>query len=163
MTTYIPFVPSNSTAPRFIATFDEEQYIVIATWNVASQRYYLNIYSIIGNWVCTIPLIQTENGVNIIQLTPDTLGNVLKITIANTVWRAPGRLVRFTIEYCQPDDINGTYDCLMLNSNTFTIPMPATRDQINVYGSATRMINMVEGYFKTSRMIYRNNNFEITP
>jgi hypothetical protein len=164
MTTYIKFIPSNSVAPRFTTTFDEDSYTIIVTWNVASQRYFINVYSIVGNWICTVPMIETEIGNKITDISYDKYNNVLVVTINGNLWRPPGMIVKFDIENCVPDDINGSYDCLMLNSNTFTIPAPvATRGQVTILGSATRFMNLVAGYFQSSSLIYRNRMFEVRP
>jgi hypothetical protein len=163
MTTYIKFTPSNSVAPRFTAVFDEESYTVIVTWNVSSQRYFINVYSISGNWICTVPMIETAAGVNIVNLNPNINNGTMEVTVESPYWRPLGQIVEITIANCQPDDINGTYDSLVIDRNVFTIPMPASRGQITVLGSASRLMNMLAGYFKTSSLVYRNGMFEVSP
>jgi hypothetical protein len=163
MTTYIQFLPSNVVAPRFTTTFDDDQYTVIVTWNLASQRYFLNIYGSNNNWICTVPLIGTSPGVDIINLNPNVNNNTMEVTVASPYWRPLGQIIKMTIENCQPDDINGSYDCLIIGRNVFTIPMPASMGQVTVLGSASRLINMIEGYFQTSSLVFRNMMFEVRP
>lgn len=56
-TTYIDFTPSASAPFQFQATLDGAVYTVILTWNLFGQRYYVNIYTLDGTRVLSIPLI----------------------------------------------------------------------------------------------------------
>lgn len=56
-TTFIDFVPSSSAPFQFQATLDGSVYTVTVTWNVFGQRYYVNIFTLDGTRVLTIPLI----------------------------------------------------------------------------------------------------------
>jgi hypothetical protein len=87
----------------------------------------------------------------------------MEVTVENPRWRPTGQIVQMVIENCLPDEINGTYDCLMINQQTFTIPTPATHGQVTTLGSASRFMNMIAGYFQTSILIYRNGSFEVRP
>lgn len=56
-TTYVDFVPSASAPFQFQATLDDTVYTVVVTWNLFGQRYYVNIFTLEGVRVLTIPLI----------------------------------------------------------------------------------------------------------
>lgn len=62
MTTYVDFTPSNYQPFQFQAELDGETYTVLVTWNLFGQRYYLNITSLAGTQVATIPMIGSPNG-----------------------------------------------------------------------------------------------------
>jgi hypothetical protein len=163
MTTYVQFKASNIVAPQYHITLDNDTYLLVVTWNLSSQRFYINIYATGGVWICTVPLIETEIGNNITSMNYDDLQRVMVVTIDSDLHRPPGQIVRFTIENCQPNSVNGTYYCLMLNSNTFTFPLPIDPGKISILGSATRLSNMIEGFFQTSSLVYRSSMFEIRP
>lgn len=74
MTSYL-FTPSSTANFQFQPTLDGQQYNVIATWNVFGSRYYINIYTLSGALVYTMPLIGSPPGFNISllpQLNPYT-------------------------------------------------------------------------------------------
>lgn len=163
MTTYIPFAPSNIAAPQFMATFDGNQYSIVITWNISSQRYFINVYGLDGTWICTVPLIGTSSGVNITALSYDPTQGVMDATVESPNWRPVGQILSMYIENCQPDVINGAYDCLMITPNTFSFPISADPGQATVLGSASVFMNMIAGYFKQSSLIFRNSMFEVRP
>jgi hypothetical protein len=51
------FQPSNSANFTFNATFDGVAYNVVVNWNYWAQRYYVNVYTINGQIVYTLPQI----------------------------------------------------------------------------------------------------------
>lgn len=69
-TTFVDFVPSASAPFQFQATLDGSIYTVIVTWNLYGQRYYINIFTLDGVRVLTLPLIGSDG--NPAQFTADT-------------------------------------------------------------------------------------------
>lgn len=59
------FAPSPSGPFTFTPTLDGTQYTAIVTWNVFGQRYYVNIYTLQGVRICTVPMIGSPNDVNL--------------------------------------------------------------------------------------------------
>lgn len=59
MTTLIPFNPSNSSTPPFsvTVTLDSTSYQLIATWNLAGQRWYVQLQDQSSNVIWMGPLI----------------------------------------------------------------------------------------------------------
>lgn len=57
MTTVTPFVPSLLAPFQFQPTLDGQVYTVIVTWNLAGQRYYVNVYTLQGVLIASLPLI----------------------------------------------------------------------------------------------------------
>lgn len=70
MATIIPFVPSDVAAPQFQATLDGATYTITITWNVAGQRYYINVYASDGSRVLTTAMVGSPNGYDINLLGP---------------------------------------------------------------------------------------------
>lgn len=54
MTTYIDFAPQPNIPFQFNATLDDQQYVVLCTWNLYGQRYYVNVYDLQGNLIVAI-------------------------------------------------------------------------------------------------------------
>ncbi|MBV8060464.1 MAG: hypothetical protein JO253_02920 [Alphaproteobacteria bacterium] len=57
MATIIPFNQSPTANFQFEATFDGKSYIVIVTWNLFGQRFYVNIYDTTGVLILSMPMI----------------------------------------------------------------------------------------------------------
>lgn len=57
--TTIPFIPSDTASPPFqvVITLDGSAYTLSATWNIAGQRWYVQITDLSGNLVLNTPLI----------------------------------------------------------------------------------------------------------
>ena len=65
MTTYVPFVPSQTGAPQFQATFDGELCTVVVRWNLAGQRYYVAVYDQTNALVVNRALVGSPLGYDI--------------------------------------------------------------------------------------------------
>jgi hypothetical protein len=163
MTQRFAFVPSNVAAPSFQATLDKDLYAVSVTWNVSSQRYFVNVYSAGAALVMSVPLTVSPKGVELAALDWDANQRVVVAQLKDPWWRDAGQIVRYTIEDCEPDTFNGTFDCLTITPNSFSFPMIANPGQAKVLGSVNRYLNMLAPWFKTSTMIYRGNAFEVRP
>jgi hypothetical protein len=174
MTTIIPFLPSNIRAPRFVAQFDGDDHNVIITWNISAQRYYVNVYDSTGVWIITIPLIQTPPTRKIESLIYDRARNIVVATMSSpTEWPVPlspagivtkpGTIVDYTLENFTPTTYNGKQRSMQLDNVTFSYPVTQDPGPIQIYGTVSRILNMVSGVFKTSTLIYRNGAFEVTP
>jgi hypothetical protein len=57
MATLISFNPPPTSNFQFQATLDGQNYIVIVTWGLFGQRYYLNIYDTSGVLILAMPMI----------------------------------------------------------------------------------------------------------
>lgn len=174
MTTIIPFVPSNRIAPRFNATFDGNPYTVVMTWNISAQRYYINVYTVDGTWVVTVPLFQTPPARAVNLASWDPLQKLMTIEmLPPSEWPVPlppggavikpGTIVDYTLQGFQPATYNGIFRSLQLDGITFTFPLATDPGPLVVVGNVNRMLNMVAGVFQNSTMIFRNGSFEIDP
>lgn len=65
MTTYTAFTPTASAPFQFQPTFDGAVYTVIVTWNLFGQRYYVNVYTLSGTLVYSLPMIGSPPGYDI--------------------------------------------------------------------------------------------------
>lgn len=63
--TYIQFQPSDSAPFQFTATLDAVQYNVAVTYNIAGQRYYINIYDQQGALIVCKPMVSSPPGYDI--------------------------------------------------------------------------------------------------
>lgn len=174
MTTVIPFLPSKLRAPRFMATFDGDNYNVVVTWNVSAQRYYVNVYALDGTWIVTVPLVQTPPARPVSSVTYNILRRVATVQLTDpSTWPVPlskaglltppGTMIDYTLENFDPAVLNAKWRSLQVDTVTFSFPLADDPGQINILGSVSRMINMASGLFQTSTFIYRNGAFEVNP
>lgn len=64
------FTPSDTNVFQFQPTLDNSTFSVTVTWNVFGERYYVNISTLQGVLVYTIPLIGSPPDYNISLLPP---------------------------------------------------------------------------------------------
>jgi len=61
MATIVPFNPAPNAVFQFNPLLDGVTYVATTTWNLYSQRYYLNIYTVNQVLVFNIPLIASPD------------------------------------------------------------------------------------------------------
>jgi hypothetical protein len=163
MTQRFPFVSSNTVAPSFQPVLDGVQHLVVVTWNVSAQRFYINVYANDGALVCAVPLVGSSPGIELASVVWDANRRAAIAELTRPFWRPLGQIIVYTIQDCQPDAFNGLFNCLTESPTSFSYPMIANPGQIKVLGSANRCLNMIGPWFTTSSMIFRNNAFEVNP
>jgi hypothetical protein len=174
MTTVVPFLPSNIKPFSFSAIFDNSQYNVTVTWNVSSQRFFINIYDVTGAWILTTPMVQSPPGRDVESVYYDPFMNVIQITLVDpSLWplplspgginTKPGTMIDYVLRGFQPITYNGSFRALHINETVFTFPMSTNPGPLVIAGSVNRMLNMVDTIFRTSSLIYRSGAFEIDP
>ncbi len=65
MTTLVTFAPTQSSSFQFQAVFDDTAYTVVVTWNLFGQRYYVNVYTVTGTLIYSLPLIGSPQNYDI--------------------------------------------------------------------------------------------------
>lgn len=60
-----PFAPSPNAPFTFQPTLDGQQYTAIISWNVFGERWYLNLYTLAGERVCTVAVAGSPNDADI--------------------------------------------------------------------------------------------------
>lgn len=65
MATLVNFVAPTVQPFTFQAMLDGITYTIVVNWNLGGARYYVNIYTIAGVRVLTIPMIGSPPGFNI--------------------------------------------------------------------------------------------------
>ena len=160
--TYIPFIPSLLQAPSFQVTLDGNIYNVTVTWNLAAQRYYINITQLDGTLVLCRALIGSPVGVEMESA-------VWKNGTVTVKTQAPHTLqinatLNLTIEGVTPDGYNGQVSAFIIDQNTFTYLLSADPGKMTVTGSVSQNLDLIEGYFTTSTLVFRtaNSQFEVT-
>lgn len=64
-TIYVPFNPAPNANFQFQATLDGNLYTIIVNWNLFGERFYINIFTLVGERVLSLPLIGSPNFYNI--------------------------------------------------------------------------------------------------
>jgi hypothetical protein len=166
MTTFFDFVPTSAGPFQFQPTLDGQVYTGIVTWNVFGRRYYLNLYDLSGALVFCMPLIGSPSGFPLQSLSW-AAGIVTATTEdgALTGEHNVGETVDLTIQGATPGGFNGSVAALITGGSTFTYAVAADPGPTVYPGNANQIINLVEGYFSTSTLVYRaaNKQIEVTP
>lgn len=166
MTTYFDFSPSSAGPFQFQPTLDGQTYTGIVTWNVFGRRYYLNLYQLSGERVFSLPLIGSPVGI-VLQSLAWSAGTITAVAAPDAFVGigAPGEVVDLVIQGASPSGYDGQFSALIVDGATFAYSFVGDPGP-NVYpGNAGPIINLVEGYFSASTLVYRaaNKQFEVTP
>jgi hypothetical protein len=174
VTTIIPFLPSNLVVPTFVATLDGDTYKVAVSWNIAAQRYYIDVYDSDDAWVVTVPLVATPPARKIESITYDPFRGVVTAQfVPPSQWPVPllpsglvtdpGTVVDYTLENFNPTVFNGLFRSIHINQLSFSFELVPNPGDVQVYGTVSRYMNLIGGLFTTSTLIYRNGAFEVSP
>lgn len=172
MTTLFPFQPP--TAPViFQPTLDGDLYQATITWNYYSQRFYITITDLVGNTIVSRAIVGSSSKQPLADL---SWQNGLATAVVQNPHGYPiGGLIELTISDAIPSGYNGIFECSILDDLTFTYPVagspwPALTSASGVEvaqatGTYSFDINLVEGYFQTSTLVYRGPlaQFEVAP
>lgn len=163
MTTYVLFQPSPLAPFSFQATLDGNPYIITIPWLLSGQRWYVQCQDTSGNLVFYLPLIGSPSGIGIENITW-SLGTVT-IQTQNPHGYAVGATIYLTVSGVSPSGYNGTYECLITSPTNITYDISDYPGQVSNVGSISYDINIADGYFTTSTLVFRDSSqtFEINP
>ena len=161
MAIFVPFQPSNVTAPRLFLTLDQV-YSLTVKWNVSAQRYYFDLYDSAGTWIVTRPLIETGPSSPIVGwlYRPDI--KVMQFTSGLPHFRSLGQISEGTIENADPPMLNGWWRYAAISAADRIFPMAQDPGKITQMGSVNHYVNLIRGYIPGWSMIFRNNQLEIS-
>ncbi len=161
MTAFFPFVPSPTAQFQFQPTFDGDEYTVTVTWNLFGRRYYINVFTLAGDLIVSLPLIGSTTGFTIESLSWQR-GKVEVVTAAPHGYDF-AKTLRLTISGVQPNGYNGLVDALITSVLTFTYPLADFPGGVTQpAGVVSYDIDMMAGYF-SSTLVFRTNQFEVNP
>lgn len=163
MTTIVPYAPQIGGPFSFQATLDGQQYIISVPWGLAGQRWFCSCTQLDGTPVFLLPLIGSPTGI-VIEGLSWANGTVTCMTSIPHGYQI-GMTIALTLIGSAPDAYNGSFLCLITGPDTFTYPLSADPGNATAFGVANYNINIAEGYFTTSTLIFRAqaSQFEITP
>lgn len=162
MTAYFDFQPASTGPFQFQPTLDGSIYTAIVVWNLFGQRYYVNLYSLGGALVFSVPLIGSPVGLNIETMTW-SLGTVTVQTIDPHGYKI-GTTLALNLSGCAPDPYNGDVRALVTAPDTITFPLAKDPGSATALGVLNYNISLAAGYF-TSSLVFRlaNQQFEVNP
>jgi hypothetical protein len=74
-----------------------------------------------------------------------------------------GEMVDYTLSNFTPNTYNGKFRSLQISPTAFTFQLTTDPGPLQVMGNADRLLNMVDGLFTTSTLVFRNGAFEVSP
>jgi hypothetical protein len=156
VTTLVPFTPSNLANFTFQPVLDGTTYSAVVTWNQYGQRYYLNISTLQGVLMLSIPLIASPDAISQTAIPNGT--QTLALTTRN-----PAIIAGMTVTGANVPagtTITGIYGQLVTTSEA--IPELSNTSAPQSSFEFTSSINLALGYFDTP-IIFRGSTqqFEI--
>jgi len=163
MTTYVTFAPSATSNFQFQCQLDGNTYNVVVTWSLFGARYYINVYSLAGVLIVSLPMTGSPNALNLSSAT--YANGIATVTTSDPHTFKVGSVVVLTVSNASPTDYNGTYQCRVLNNTQLSYPISTQPSASSTTGSIAYNINLLQGYFTTSTLVWRveNNQFEVSP
>lgn len=161
--TTIQFVPPPRSTFQFQPTLDGQTYSVEVVWSLFGRRWYVNVRSLDGQLVCNVPLIGSPIGVDMQSLTWEN-GRAVATTALPHGFRTLDTIA-LTIINCTPIEYNGDVRAFAATPTKLTWPLAANPGEASMLGHIDFNINIVGGYFTTSKLVYREalQQFEISP
>jgi hypothetical protein len=159
----VPFQPRVGVVFSFQATLDGQQYILSVPWGVAGQRWFLKCTTLSGVVIFLLPLIGSADGITL-ESVAWSLGKVTLVTSAPHGIKI-GTVALLTVSGVAPGAFNGTFPCSAIDEMTLTYPLPGNPGTVTALGLVAYNINIGQGYFSTSSIVFRQSsqNFEVTP
>lgn len=163
MTTFVLFRPTTFAPFSFVATLDGQQYTITITWNVFGQRWYFNATALDGTPVVSEGLVGSSSAVAIAALSWSH-GFVTAVTAVPHGY-VIGATAALTVSGCVPDMFNGAVRALVVDDDTLLWPVTSDPGTPTQLGAVSADIDLVEQYFETSAVVFREatQQFEITP
>jgi hypothetical protein len=162
MTTFFPFTPTGVAPFSFKPTLDGQEYQAVVTWSLFGQRYYISIYTLNQVLIVYLPVVGCPTGMQIENLSWDVDTSLVTATTLNPHGFNLAETIELTIAGATPTAYNGLFPCLITGPNEFTYTLAADPGQATVFGSVSYLINLMGGYFN-STLVFRNNQFEVSP
>ena len=164
MTVY-NFTPPPRAPFRFNPTLDGAQYAAQVTWNVFSQRWYLTLTGSTGR-ILTIPLTGSPDAMPIAALSWAGVRREALLTAAAPHGQAVGTVVVRTVSGTLPAAYAGAFP--MRAVSPLQLAYPLDIDPVggaSTPGLVSEDVNLVEGYFTTSTLVFRQSSrqFEVNP
>ena len=161
--TVFNFTPSAQTPYQFSPELDGAQYNAIVKWNLEAQRWYLQLFTLGGTLVFNQALVGSPTGVNI-QAVEWSRGQVT-VTTADPHNYNVLDTIDLTISGMLPAALNGKVSAFVINTLQFTFALADDPGPATVLGSVAYNIDMAQGYFTSSSLVYReaSNQFEVAP
>ena len=161
MTTYTPFTPSQTAPFSFRPVLDGNVYLARTPFLHYGQRYYLNLTRLDGTPVVYRPLTESPPTLPLASIA--WANNTVTAVTATPHGYALGIVVPLLISGCAPAAYNGNVQANVVDAQTLTWPLNANPGTATAVGMADWSVNLIAGYFNTSTMVFRNQQFEVGP
>lgn len=158
-----PFTGAVGSNMTFNPTLDGQIYGATVTWNAYGQRWYLNLSDLSGNLIIARAITSSDD--------PKPISSIswsYGVVTANVVTRhflRLGSVVNLRISGASPDGYNGVYACRITGPSSFEYDLSTNPGQQVAAGNYVGIIDLTQGAFTTSRLVYYENAsvFEVFP
>lgn len=165
MTTYIQFIPQPTQAFIFAATLDGSPVTCQVPWSLFGNRWYLSLIDTSGLQIVYRALAASPDPIVIKNMTWDADDGVFVETVQPHMLEFMSTC-ELTIQGVTPTTLNGVWPCFVTGPTTFAYKPPGLQiAPIQSFGQMSYDINLAEGYFTTSTLVFRQSTqtFEINP
>jgi hypothetical protein len=165
MTTYVQFIPQPTQAFIFSAQLDGSPVTCQVPWSLFANRWYLSMTDTSGLLIVYRAMAASPDPIVIKSMTWDADDGVFVETITPHMFDFMSTC-ELTIQGVTPTVLNGVWPCFITGPTTFSYqPAGLAISPIQSFGQVSYDINLAEGYFTTSTLVFRQSTqaFEINP
>lgn len=152
MSTYITLVPSSLAPPQFQAQLGSNLYTVTALWNIAGERYYVQVQDLNNNVIVNRPLTGSGPVFQAVFTWDDDVG-IATLAAPHNV--PIGQLAKVWISQTGTE-FDGGWNALSTGPNTLTIDELTPLDTSSTINGAVTVqpLNLVEGYIAGAWLLF---------
>lgn len=156
------FQPANQPF-QFNATLDGQVYLGLVPWGLFGRRYYLRLSGLDGTLIFNKALVASPGAMAIEALT--WVNGYVRVKTTLPHGYKVLDTVALTVTGCLPDLYNGRVRALITKRDEFIYPFADNLGAGTRFGLVSYDINLADGYFNMSTLIFREGSqqFEVTP
>lgn len=158
--TFLDFTPSILAPFSFQPTFGTDQYVVVVTWNVSGQRFYVNVYDLSGDLIVCRGLVET-GPVSLATIIWDGVSTATA-TLGPPHYVPPGAVASIWVSRTG-SGFDGGQTALSTGPYTLTFPLVSDPGVAQPASGAVQFpLNLVDGYIPNGWLLYHadTNQFE---
>jgi hypothetical protein len=165
VSTQVVFTPSTTQAFSFSPVINGVTYSATVTWNIYSQRYYLNLSTTAGVLVLSVPVIGSGPQLGATLTWDDQAGGVATVVTASAHNVPIGQLANIRISQTGTA-FDGNWQALATGAMTLTYALANPDENQPLSGQLSFDVNLVAA-LGAGWLIYRNSGtvfeYETTP
>jgi hypothetical protein len=162
---FFPFAPNPKGPFVFAPIIDGRPHTAEVVWSLFGRRWYLRLTSPEGELIVFTAIAGSPDFAEIESLRWDQLRERVILTAAAPHKLRIGSVAALIVRGCEPASFNGAFLMTVESPVALSYPMKADPGPLVRAGYWGSEVNLVAGYSRESRLVYRESarRFEVWP